>query len=161
MTTTSTEKYIFMYDNHTWNMDSMNPVKFINLLEFFAERTFHGAFMKETVDYKQTAMQPMMPHDEVIDSGIKQSFILMPRYSSPQMLQDTCHREASGITEKLNQPIELKVMVLWGKAYMATCYSSICNPFVGTTYTPAQGPRYVVYPDGQSKFLEGKAESPG
>merc|ERR1719265_3027858 len=129
MTTTSTEKYIFMYDNHTWNMDSMNPVKFINLLEFFAERTFPGAFLKETVDYKQTAMQPMMPQDEVIDSSVKQSFILMPRYFSPQVLLDTCGRETNGtvagkMDHSLTQPIELKVLVIWGKAYMATCYST-------------------------------------
>lgn len=157
--TTGSEKYIFAYDNHTWNMDSLNPVKFINLLEFFAERTFRGAYIKETLSFKQTAIQHMMPQDEVVDSSTTQSFLLMPRFFSPQALRNTCMQAGgNSIAENLDQPIELKVLVLWGKAYMATCYSPICNPFAGTTYTPAHGPRYVIYPDGKSKFLEGTAQ---
>lgn len=161
-TTTGHEKYIFAYDNHTWQMDSLNPIKFINLLEFFAERTFRGAFIKETLNFKQTGMMPMMPQDEHVDSSVRQSFVLMPRFFSPKELRDACTEAASDrITENLDQPIELKVLVLWGQAYMATCYSPICNPFAGPTYTPAQGPRYVVYPDGKSQFLEETAKSPG
>jgi hypothetical protein len=156
------EKYFFMYDEASWKKDGLTATKFMGFLEFFTGRAFHGAFFKDLLPFKQTDMHPLMPLEDDLDDSVKQSFALMPRIKVPKALKDKCHSAAgNNITVNLDRPIELKVLVLWGKAYMATCYSPICNPFTNQGYSSDQGPRYVVYPEGKSEFFNGKAEWKG
>lgn len=152
------EKYFFIYDEASWKKDGLTATKFMGFLEFFTGRAFHGAFFKDLLPYKQTDMHPLMPLDDDLDDSVRQSFALMPRINVPKALKDKCQSAAgNNITQKLDRPIELKVLVLWGKAYMATCYSPICNPFSNEGYSSDNGPRYVIYPEGKSEFFHGKA----
>jgi len=159
------EKYIFMYDQANWIRDGMTASKFMGFLEFFTDRQFHGAFVKEVATWKQTDMHPLIPLEEdedSVSSSTKASFALMPRIKVPQALKEKCHSVAAdNITVSLDGPLELKVLVLWGKAYMATCYSAICNPFASEDYTADMGPRYVIYPEGKSQFKHGEAKWKG
>jgi len=156
------EKYFFVYDEASWKKDGLTATKFMGFLEFFTGRAFHGAFFKELIPSKQTDMHPLMPLEDDLDDNIKQSFALLPRVKVPQALKDKCHSAAgNNITENLDKPIELKILVLWGKVYMATCYSTICNPFVRKGYSPDTGPRYVIYPEGKSEFFHGQPEWKG
>lgn len=157
------EKYVFMYDQANWIRDGMTASKFMGFLEFFTDRQFHGAFVKELASWKQTEMHALMPlEDDLDEDSTKVSFALMPRIKVPQALKEKCHSVAGdNITVSLDGPLELKILVLWGKAYMATCYSAICNPFASEHYNPGMGPRYVIYPDGKSQFKHGDAKWKG
>lgn len=156
------EKYFFAYDEATWKKDGLTATKFMGFIEFFTGRAFHGAFFKELLPFKQTDMHPLMPLADEFEDSVKQSFALMPRIKVPKGLKDKCQSAAgNNITENLDKPLELKILVLWGKSYMATCYSAICNPFAGPSYSPDQGPRYVIYPEGTSSFFQGKPQWKG
>jgi len=158
------EKFFFMYDEASWKKDGLTAAKFMGFLEFFTGRAFHGAFLKELVPSKQTDMHSLMPFED--DDSTQQSFALMPRIHVPKALKDKCLSVAgSNITADLDRPLELKILVLWGKAYMATCYSPICDPFAKGTrfqeYSADMGPRYVIYPEGKSEFTQGKPQWEG
>lgn len=157
------DKIFFMYDNKAWKDDKMSTDRFLDLVEFFTRTELRGAFIKEA-ERDGGELVPLAL--EGFSDVMHQSVTMRSHYKAPRELTEICQAAAHGHHLQYEQqgtaggdkgrkdplafPPEMRVLVLWGKAYMTVCNSQLCNPLTSTD--DLKRPRYIAYPDGKRFF---------